>query len=766
MEKLANKSSIVYFTQPAKNWDEALPVGNGRLGGMIFGKVHTELIQLNEDSVWYGGPVDRNNKSALANLPKIRKLIFEGRIREAQDLCAFALSGTPEEQRHYEPMGNLYLLFEGGDEKISEYERSLDIDNAIASVDFKLDGVQYHRQIITSYPDKVMAIRLTCEKGKSISFHTQISRGNPTWDYTPYQKQVYRHPNYNVFVDRCEEVSENLVLMTAQCGGKGAIELFCGVTVVAEGGEVSTIGNSIIVKNADSATVYLSCSTTFREKDPERVVVEHLKKVSQISWDELLKRHTEDYKSLYNRVKLNLWDDMSESGTLPTNNRLEAFKSHSKDNKLIELFFNFGRYLLISSSRPDSLPANLQGIWNMDQNPPWGSKYTININAQMNYWPAEVCNLSECHLPLIDHIERMKENGRKTARIMYGCKGFMAHHNTDIWGDTAPQDVCLSSSYWVMGAAWLCLHIWEHYCFTLDEEFLKERFPTMLEAAEFIIDYLVEDCEYLVTCPTLSPENEYILPNGEKGVVCKGAAMDNQIIRELFNACIKASKILGNESDIIKQMEATLTKVAPISVGKYGQVMEWNEDYEETDPGHRHISQLFALYPGTQISAIDTPELAKAARTTLERRLTHGGGHTGWSRAWIINLWARLHDGEMCLHNIKELLKHSVLPNLFDNHPPFQIDGNFGCTAAIAEMLLQSHNDRLIILPALPDEWISGSVSGLRARGALTIDIVWENHKAIDITIVSDTDSSVIICVSGKEIKLSLEKGKPCNVNL
>ena len=753
-------NNTIFFNSPADNWNEALPVGNGRLGGMIYGKPYTELVALNDDSVWHGGPRDRNNPSALANLPDIRRLIHEGKIKEAQDLCAFALSGTPEEQAHFEPLGNLYILFDGEADEISDYSRSLNVEDAIAEVGYSRGGIHYKRQYITSFHDKVMAIRLTADKPSALSFHIQLARGNPTWDYSPFKNQTFRHPNFNLFADRVECVSDNTVVMSAQCGGKGAVELFCAARVLSENGSVSSMGNSVIVKDADSVTILVTSDTTFYDEDPETVVTERLNKASEYNWDELLKRHLEDYHKLYDRVKLTLSDDHCKNAVLPTPERLSAYKDDPHDNKLIELFFNFGRYLLISCSRPGSLPANLQGLWNVDWMPAWGSKYTININAQMNYWPAEICNLSECHMPLIDHIERMRGNGRKTAKVMYGCDGFMAHHNTDIWGDTAPQDVCLGSTFWMMGAAWLCLHIWEHYSFTLDDGFLREHYGTMLEAAQFLLDFALEDDGLLTICPSLSPENEYRFPNGETGVICKGAAMDSQIMRELFTDCIKASEVLKTDNDTIIRIKSAIDKLAPIKIGKHGQIQEWNEDYEEVDVGHRHISQLFALCPGSQITTGKTPELVDAADKTLERRLAGGGGHTGWSRAWIINMYARLHNGDKALENIRELLKKSVLPNLFDNHPPFQIDGNFGCTAGVAEMLLQSHGEKLEILPALPKEWSDGKVSGLRARGGFTVSITWAGGKAKEVEILSDTDCTKDIVVGSRSITAEFKTGE------
>lgn len=622
----------LWFRQPAKDWNEALPLGNGRLGAMVFGLPGKERIQLNEDTVWYGGPVDRHNPDARRYLPEIRELLLGGRLAEAHKLAAMALSGIPESQRHYMPLGDLWITMDHGKGEAEEYRRELDLSKGMVSIRYRIGDTTFSRELFISYPDQVLVLRLRADRPGAVGLTARLDRGKSR------------------YLDQIAGAGSNALVMRGNCGGSGGSDFRAALRADAEGGSVRLIGEHLIVEGADAVTFYLSAATTFRHEDPEAYCLSVLSSAAERAYPSLLQRHLEDYQGLFGRVQLMLeagTEEAAAAAVLPTDERLERVKNGGDDPGLISLYFQYGRALLISSSRPGSLPANLQGVWNEQMRPPWDSKYTININTQMNYWPAETCHLSECHEPLFDLILRMSERGSRTAEVMYGCRGWTAHHNTDLWADTAPQDIYLPATHWPLGGAWLCLHLWEHYRFNGNDSRLAEFYPIMKGAALFLLDYMIEAKDgHLITCPSVSPENTYILPNGESGTLCAGPAMDSQITRELFQACVDASGILGTDDEFRVELEAALQRIPVPRVSEGGYLQEWLEDYQEKDPGHRHISHLFALHPGTQITPARTPEWAAAARRTLVRRLAGGGGHTGWSRAWIINFWARLEEGE------------------------------------------------------------------------------------------------------------------------
>ena len=760
---------VLWYRSPAPIWDHALPVGNGRLGAMVFGGANSgknngdeqfsrqnaslldgsrtsgadEHLQLNETSLWQGSRANRLNPRAHEAVPEIRKLLLESqgldgaKISAAEKLVQDDMIGIPPGMPSYSTLGDLYLR-RTNNGTISEYRRQLDLDSGVARVTYAMNGVRYTREVFASVPDEVIVVRLSAGKKGAISYRLSMDR--------PADFSVHTR-------------GQDTLVLREGSDHKDQIRFAGEALVLPTGGSVHAEGSELVIADADSVTILIAAATDYKGGpfaggDPEAQCERVLAQARTRNAEQILARQEAVYQPLFRNMALHLGAASSANEDLPTDKRVKRVSAGADDLGLQELYFQFARYLLISSSRPDGLPANLQGIWAGGVDNPWGSKWTININTEMNYWLAEPAGLGEAMLPLINLIDMVRTpasgTGMKVAQDYYGARGFVIHHNTDLWGDAEPIDG-YQWGIWPMGGAWLSLDAWDHYAFTLDKKFLRNRaWPILHDASQFFLDYLVDDGSgHLVTGPSISPENSYRLPDGSVHSVTMAPTMDIEILRELFTRTLDAGRILGEDAAFLKQVEDARGKLPPFAIGKLGQLQEWQRDYDEPEPGHRHISHLWALFPGTQISLEHTPDLAMAARVSLERRLSNRGGQTGWSRAWVVNYWDHLHDGKQAYESLQVMFRQSTFPNLMDTHPPgiFQIDGNLGAANGMLEALVQSRwmpdAVEVELLPALPEQWSEGSIEGVHVRGGAMIDMRWKAGKIISMEVHAKSDGAI-----------------------
>lgn len=729
----------LFYNKPAEKWTEALPVGNGSLGAMVYGNVLQEHIQFNEETLWRGKPHDYSHKGASKYLAKIRELLADNKQIEAQKLANKEFMSDPLRQIHYQPFGDVYLAFQGH-ENYSEYSRVLDIENAISKVSYKVGNIVFKREVFSSYPDQVIVINLTSSQLKALSFNVWLDA---------------IHEEKHIKTDSHSQTIEVKVK-------DGVLKGVSSIKVITDG-SIKNQKGKLQVTNASKASIYLSAATNYINYadvsgNPYQLVNNTLSKIKSKHFEKIKERHIRDYQSLFNRFQLDFGDNGKSK--VVTNKRIFDFWKNPDDPHLIALYVQYARYLMIASSRPETKPPTLQGIWNDKIKPPWFSSYTTNINLEMNYWPVEVTNLSECHEPLFDFIKDISKTGKHVAKAHYNANGWIVHHNVDIWRGAAPVNNA-NHGIWLSGSAWLCSHIWEHYLFTKDKKFLKENYTIMKDAALFYTDFLSEDPKksgYLISTPSNSPEI---------GGLVAGPTMDHQIIRALFKSVVEASEILDIDNTFSKKLQLLIPKIAPNKIGKHGQLQEWLEDKDNPESHHRHVSHLWSVYPGNDINFEETPDLMKAAQQSLEFR---GDNGTGWSLAWKVNFWSRFKDGNRAYKLLGVLLSPAEIPerkirggsypNLFDAHPPFQIDGNFGAAAGVIEMLLQSHLDKIELLPALPDALPEGHISGVCARGGFELNFTWKDSVLQEVEVTSKNGEKCILKYKDKIVEFNTNTGK------